>query len=249
MRWQPGRGLIVVAIVLVGLSVLVVAGRMLAPRLGESPVRSKAPPPSGTIRIVPLTDVPSEPPIPWSTVPAAPSGKPAQLTGGGVRLRLPGGWHGRTSSEGGLRILQAANFVLATQDRGEDPIQAMTLGQVVVTLSTGTGCCPGTPVSASPVIGASDFVRRRPGPGGSGVCREGRPHPRQHPLHRGAVRGPTAGGVAAAADQPAAGLVDCDLARLVWLRVTRTRSHSVGRTHTAATRRRGSAGSRGGQRP
>jgi hypothetical protein len=158
MRWQPGRGLIVVAIVLVGLSVLVVAGRMLAPRLGESPVRSKAPPPSGTIRIVPLTDVPSEPPIPWSTVPAAPSGKPAQLTGGGVRLRLPGGWHGRTSSEGGLRILQAANFVLATQDRGEDPIQAMTLGQVVVTLSTGTGCCPAPPVSASPVIGASDFL-------------------------------------------------------------------------------------------
>jgi hypothetical protein len=158
MRWQPGRGLIVVAIVLVGLSVLVVAGRMLAPRLGESPVRSKAPPPSGTIRIVPLTDVPSEPPIPWSTVPAAPSGKPAQPTGGGVRLRLPGGWHGRTSSEGGLRILQAANFVLATQDRGEDPIQAMTLGQVVVTLSTGTGCCPGTPVSASPAIGASDFL-------------------------------------------------------------------------------------------
>jgi hypothetical protein len=158
MRWQPGRGLIVVAIVLVGLSVLVVAGRMLAPRLGESPVSSTAPPPSGTIRIVPLTDVPSEPPIPWSTVPAAPSGKPAQLTGGGVRLRLPGGWHGRTSSEGGLRILQAANFVLATQDRGEDPIQAMTRRQVVVTLSTGTGCCPGTPVSASPVIGASDFV-------------------------------------------------------------------------------------------
>jgi hypothetical protein len=158
MRWQPGRGLIVVAIVLVGLSVLVVAGRMLAPRLGESPVRSKAPPPSGTIRIVPLTDVPSGPPMTWSTVPAAPSGKPGQLTGGGVRLRLPGGWHGRTSSEGGLRILQAANFVLATQDRGEDPIQAMTLGQVVVTLSTGTGCCPGTPVSASPVIGASDFV-------------------------------------------------------------------------------------------
>jgi hypothetical protein len=27
-----------------------------------------------------------------------------------------------------------------------------------VTLSTRTRCCPGTPVSASPAIGASDFV-------------------------------------------------------------------------------------------
>jgi hypothetical protein len=158
MRWPPGRGLTVVVIVLVGLSVLVVAGRMLAPSLGEPPVMSTAPTPTGTIRIVPLTDVPSEPPMTWSTVPAASSGKPAQLTGGGVRLRLPGGWHGRTSSEGGLRILQAANFVLATRDPSEDPIKAMTREQVVVTLSTGTGCCPATPVSASPAIGGSDFL-------------------------------------------------------------------------------------------
>jgi hypothetical protein len=158
MRWPPGRGLTVVVIVLVGLSVLVVAGRMLAPSLGEPPVMSTAPTPTGTIRIVPLTDVPSEPPMTWSTVPAASSGKPAQLTGGGVRLRLPGGWHGRTTSEGGLFVLQAANFLLATRDPSEDPIKAMTREQVVVTLSTGTGCCPAPPVSASPVIGASDFL-------------------------------------------------------------------------------------------
>jgi hypothetical protein len=156
MRWPPGRGVTVVAIVIVGLSVLVVAGRMLALPPAEPPVTPTASTPSGTIRIVPLTDVPSEPPIPWSTVAAASSGKPGQLTGGGVRLRLPGGWHGRTTSEGGLLVLQAANFVLATHDRGQDPIQAMTQEQVVVTLST--GCCPATPVSASPVIGASDFL-------------------------------------------------------------------------------------------
>jgi hypothetical protein len=158
MRWPPGRGLTVVAIVIVGLSVLVVAGRMLALPPAERPVTATASTPTGTIRIVPLTEQPSEPPIPWSTVPAASSGKPAQLTGGGVRLRLPGGWHGRTSSEGGLLTLQAANFSLATHDRGQDPIQAMTREQVVVTLSTGTGCCPAPPVSASPVIGASDFL-------------------------------------------------------------------------------------------
>jgi hypothetical protein len=158
MRWLPGQRLTVVAIVIVGLSVLVVAGRMLAPSLDEAPVISTAPPPTGTIRIVPLTEQPSDPPVTWSTVPAASSGKPGRLTGGGVRLRLPSGWHGRTSSEGGALTLQAANFVLATQDRGEDPIMAMTRGQVLVTLSTGTGCCPGTHVSASPAIGASDFV-------------------------------------------------------------------------------------------
>jgi hypothetical protein len=157
MRWPPGRGLTVVAIVIVGLSVLVVAGRMLALPPAERPVTATASTPTGTIRIVPLTEQPSEPPIPWSTVPAASSGKPDQLTGGGVRLRLPGGWHGRTTSEGGLLTLQAANFVLATHDRGQDPFQAMTRGQVVVTLSTETGCCPAPPVSASPVIGASDF--------------------------------------------------------------------------------------------
>ena len=140
MRWPPGRGLTVVVIVIVGLSVLVVAGRVLAPSLAELPGRPTAPTPTGTIRIVPLTDGPSEPPpMTWSTVPAARSGKPAQLTGGGVRLRLPGGWHARTTSEGGLLMLQAANFVLATQDRGEDPLQAMTQGQVVVSLSTGRG--------------------------------------------------------------------------------------------------------------
>jgi hypothetical protein len=81
MRWPPGRGLTVVAVVIVGLSVLVVAGRVLAPSLAESPVRSTAPTPTGTIRIVPLTDVPSEPSMTWSTVPAASSGKPGQLTG------------------------------------------------------------------------------------------------------------------------------------------------------------------------
>jgi hypothetical protein len=159
MRWPPGRGWTVVAIVIAGLSVLVVAGRMLAPRLGESPGMATPPVPTGTIRMVPLTEQPSDPPpTTWSTVPAAVSGEPSRLTGGGVRLRLPDGWHGRTTSEGGLRILQAANFSFATQDRGEDPIMAMTRGQVVVTLATGTGCCPATPVSPSPAIGASDFL-------------------------------------------------------------------------------------------
>jgi hypothetical protein len=157
MRWPPGRGLTVVAIVIVALSVLGVAGRLLAPSLAESPVSSAPPTPTGTIRLVPLTELPSEPPMTWSTVPAARSGEPAQLTGGGARLRLPGGWHGRTTSEGGLLILQAANFSLAGHDHGEDPIKAMTQGQVVVTLSTGTGCCPAIPISASPTIGASDF--------------------------------------------------------------------------------------------
>lgn len=160
MRWPPARGLTVIAIMIVGLSVLVVAGRMLALPPAERPVTATASTPTGTIRIVHLTDVPSEPPdIPWSTVPTASSGKPAQLTGGGVRLRLrlPGGWHGRATNEAGLLTLQAANFSLATHDRGQDPFQAMTRGQVVVTLLTGTGCCPATRVSASPVIGASDF--------------------------------------------------------------------------------------------
>jgi hypothetical protein len=170
MRWPPGRGLTLVAVVIVGLSVLVVAGRMLAPRLGGSPVISTAPTPTGTIRVVPLTDVPSEPPTPWSTVPAAPSGKPAQLIGGGVRLQLPGGWHGRTTSEGGPLVLQAANFLLATNDRGEDPITAMTREQVVVTLSTGTGCCPATRVSASPAIGASDFLHDGRVPAGQALA-------------------------------------------------------------------------------
>jgi hypothetical protein len=170
MRWPPGRGLTVVAMVIVGLSVLVVAGRMLSPSLGESPVMSTSPTPTGTIRIVPLTDVPSEPSTTWSSVPAASSGKPGQLTGGGVRLRLPGGWHGRTSSEGGLLTVQAANFSLVTNDHGEDPIKAMTRGQVVVTLSTGTGCCPATRVSASPTIGASDFLRGGRVPGGQALA-------------------------------------------------------------------------------
>jgi hypothetical protein len=159
MRWPPGRGWTVVAMVIAGLSVLVVAGRVLAPGLGEPLVISTVPPPTGTIRIVPLTEQPSDPPpMIWSTVPAASSGKLGRLTGGGVRLRLPGGWHGRTTSEGGRLVLQAANFVLATRDRGEDPTQAMTRGQVVVTLSTGTGCCPGIPISASPAIAASDLL-------------------------------------------------------------------------------------------
>jgi hypothetical protein len=161
MRWPPGQGLTVVAIVIVGLTVLGVAGRLLAPSLAESPGSSAAPTPTGTIRIVPLTKLPPEPPMTWSTVPAARSGKPAQLTGGGARLRLPDGWQGRTTSEGGLLILQAANFSLAAHDRGEDPIKAMTQGQVVVTLSTGTGCCPAISISASPTIGASDFRHDR----------------------------------------------------------------------------------------
>jgi hypothetical protein len=171
MRWPPGRGWTVVAMVIVGLSVLVVAGRVLAPGLGEPLVISTVPPPTGTIRIVPLTEQPSDPPpMTWSTVPAAHSGKPGRLTGGGVRLRLPGGWHGRTSSQGGLLVLQAANFVLAARDRGEGPIMAMTRGQVVVMLSTGTGCCPGSRVSASPTIGASDFVHGGRVPRGQAVA-------------------------------------------------------------------------------
>jgi hypothetical protein len=170
MRWPPGRAVTVAAMVIVGLSVLVVAGRMLAPSLDEAPISSTAPTPTGTIRIAPLTDVPSEPPAHWSTVPAAPSGKPAHLTGGGVRLRLPSGWHGQASSEGGTLILQAANFLLATQDRGVDPITAMTQEEVVVTLATGTGCCPGTPVSASPAIGASDFLHGGRVPAGQALA-------------------------------------------------------------------------------
>jgi hypothetical protein len=151
MRWPPGRGWPVVAMVIAGLSVLVVAGRVLAPGLGEPLVISTVPPPTGTIRIVPLTEQPSDPPpMTWSTVPAAHSGEPGRLTGGGVRLLLPGGWHGRTSSQGDLLVLQSANFLLATRDRSEGPIMAMTRGQVVMMLSTGTGCCPGTRVSASP---------------------------------------------------------------------------------------------------
>jgi hypothetical protein len=130
MRWPPGRGWTVVAMVIAGLSVLVVAGRVLAPGLGEPLVISTMPPPTGTIRIVPLTEQPSDPPpMTWSTVPAAHSGELGRLTGGGLRLLLPGGWHGRTSSQGGLLVLQAANFVLATRDRGEGPIVAMTRGR------------------------------------------------------------------------------------------------------------------------
>ena len=156
MRWPTRRGLTVVAIVIVGLSVLVVAGRILAPSQAESPVMSAAPTPTGTSRTISSpTELPSEPPMTWSTVPAASSGKPGQLTGPGARLRLPAGWHGRTTTtEDGLLILQAANFVLAAHERGEDPIKAMTREQVVVTVQAGV---PAIPVSASPTIGASDF--------------------------------------------------------------------------------------------
>ena len=152
MRRPPGRGLTVVAIVIVGLSVLLVVGRMLAPRLDQLPVRSTAPPPTGTIRTIsPPTEL-----LTWSTVPAAPLDKPSQLSGGGARLRLPGGWHGRTTTtEDGLRILQAANFMLAAQDRAEDTINTMTPEQVVVTVEAGI---PATRGSASPRIGASDFL-------------------------------------------------------------------------------------------
>lgn len=151
MRWPPGRGLTVVATVIVGVGVLVVAGRMLAPSLDQLPVRSTAPPPTGTI---PMVSPPTEL-LTWSTVPAASSGKPSQLTGGGARLRLPGGWHGRTTTtEDGLLILQAANFLLAAHDRGVDTIKAMTPEQVVVTVEAGV---PATRAAASPRIGASDF--------------------------------------------------------------------------------------------
>ena len=157
MRWPTRRGLTVVAIVIVGLSVLVVAGRILAPSHAESPVRSAAPTPTGTSRTISSpTELPSEPLMTWSTVPAASSGKPGQLTGGGAQLLLPAGWHGRTTTDGGLLILQAANFLLAAHGRGEDTIKAMTREQVVVTVSEGG---PAIPVSASPAIGASDFLR------------------------------------------------------------------------------------------
>jgi hypothetical protein len=155
MRWPPGRGLTVV-MVIVGLSILVVAGRVLAPNLAESPIRSTAPPPTGSIRMdSPPPELPPEPSPTWSTVPAASSGKPRRLIAGGARLRLPGGWHGRTTNEGRLRILQAANFVLATRDLGKDPIKNMTREQVVVTLSMRG---PASPVAASPIIGPSDFL-------------------------------------------------------------------------------------------
>jgi hypothetical protein len=53
MPWPPGWGLTVVAIVIVGLSVLVVAGRMLGLPPAERPVTARASTPTGTIRIVP----------------------------------------------------------------------------------------------------------------------------------------------------------------------------------------------------
>jgi hypothetical protein len=65
------------------------------------------------------------------------------------------------SGPGTLPVERSLAWLLANRrltGPGEDPIQAMTREQVVVTLSTGTGCCPATPVSASPAIGASDFL-------------------------------------------------------------------------------------------
>jgi hypothetical protein len=59
---------------------------------------------------------------------------------------------------------------LATQDRSVDPIMAMTPEEVVVTLATGTGCCPGVPVSASPAIGASDILQGSRVPAGQALA-------------------------------------------------------------------------------
>ena len=215
MRWPPGRGLTVVAIVLVGLSVLVVAGRMLALPPAEPPVTATASTPTGTIRIVPLTGMPSEPPIPWSTVPAASSGKPAQLTGGGA------GCGCRAAGMDGPPPRLACSPCKPPISVGDPrprpgPIPGHDPGQVVVTLSTGRGAAR-PPACRHPRSSVRRTFATAAGSRGSGRCREGRPHPRQHPLHRSAVWRPTAGGVAAAADQPAAGLLDRDLARLVGL--------------------------------
>ena len=167
MRWPPGRGFTVVATVIVALGFLVVAGRMLAPAPAESPVTSAAPTPTGTIQVVsPPPDLSSEP-MTWSTVPAAESGEPGQLTAGGARLRLPRGWHGRTTTEG-LLILQAANFSWRDHDRSEGPVNAMTSEQVVVTVSD-TGD-PAIPVSTSPTIGESDFVHDGRAPVGGALA-------------------------------------------------------------------------------
>jgi hypothetical protein len=135
MRWPTRRGLTVVAIAIVGLSVLVVAGRILAPSQAESPVRSAAPTPTGTSRTISSpTELPSEP-MTWSTVPAASSGKAGPAYG----RRCPAAAAGRLAWTDHHRRWPAhpaaANFSLAAHGRGEDTIKAMTREQVVVTVS------------------------------------------------------------------------------------------------------------------
>jgi hypothetical protein len=119
-----------------------------------------------------------------------------------------------------------------------------------VTLSRGTGCCPAPPVSASPVIGASDLRHGGRVPVGRAfVVKVVRTHGSILSIKALVGVRPPAASLLRQTNQLLAWLTVTEPDRSAWLRLPRTRSHSVGRTHRAATSRRGSAGSRGGRRP
>jgi hypothetical protein len=170
MRRRAGRGLGVVAGVTAGLVVLVLAGRWLALPPAGAPEPAPSVTPTGRVRYLPPPPgtPPEPPPVAWSTVPAPPSGGPRRLAAGPIRLTLPSGWYGRAASDGGLLLVQAANFRLPARDVGEEPL-TMAPGQVLLGLSDGVG--PGTPVSTSPAIDASHFLHDGRVPVGRALAR------------------------------------------------------------------------------
>jgi hypothetical protein len=170
MRGLAGRGFGVVAGVVAGLVVLVLAGRLAAPPAG-TPNSVPSVTHTGTIRYIdPPPGTPPEPPSVWSTMPAAPSGRPSRFTAGRVRLTLPPGWHGRVASDGRVLTVQAANFPLPARGIGEDPDLAMTPAQVLLTLSDGVGPAA-TSISISPTIGEKDFLHDGRVPVGRALAR------------------------------------------------------------------------------
>jgi hypothetical protein len=169
VRWSPRQGVAVVATVILGLGVLVIAGRTLAPPAMES--EAPPPPTTGVIRHVsPPPGTTPEPTTAWSIVSGGPSGTSRRLAAGGVRLTLPPGWHGRSSTEGRGLVLQGANFSLAPRGDGEDPILAMTRQQVLVTVSDAVDLS--IAVSAFPTIGESDFLHDGRVPVGYALARK-----------------------------------------------------------------------------
>jgi hypothetical protein len=170
LRWSSRQGVAVVATVMLSLGVLVIAGRTLAPP--AMPPGEPAPPPAtGSIRYVPPPPgTTPEPTTAWSIVPSGPSGRSRQLEAGDVRLTLPPGWHGRSSTEGHVLILQGANFSLAPRGNGQEPVNAMTREHVVVTVSDAVDLT--TAISAFPTIGESDFLHDGRVPAGRAFARK-----------------------------------------------------------------------------
>jgi hypothetical protein len=165
------RGFGVAAGVIAGLAVLVLAGRWLALPSAGAPDPAPSVMHTGTVRYVapPPGTPPEPPPVVWSIVPAASSGRPSHLTAGPIRLTLPSGWYGRATSDGGVLLVQAANFPLPARDVGEELPLTMTPGEVLLGLSDEVAL--DTAVSTSPTIGASHFLHDGRVPVGRALAR------------------------------------------------------------------------------